>query len=172
MISSVAMCVRGRSMVVRPRTVWKSFKAKYAGEEYLHANSSSRPHAVWNSSKAKTGIRTKICAKAQPSLAGIRRKQSRNANAPMGAPCVRGVVLIRWDKAQPESEPIFAPKRNRVLRVSGANVAEPARGACAAWFDLVGDSKNEKGWLLPSLFVFGGDNWNRTSDLLHVKQAL
>ena len=28
-----------------------------------------------------------------------------------------------------ESEPMFAPKRNRVLRATGANVAEPARPA-------------------------------------------
>ena len=72
----------------RPRTVWKSFKAKYVGEDYLHANSSSRPRSAWKSSKAKTGIRTNVCAKAQLSLAGNRRKQSRNADAPMGAPCV------------------------------------------------------------------------------------
>ena len=45
--------------------------------------------------------------------------------------CIRFRIVQRL---RPESEPIFAPKRNRVLRASGANVAEPARGACAAWF--------------------------------------
>ena len=57
----------------------------------MHANSSSRPRTVWNSSQAKAGIKTNICAKAQPSFAGNRRKCSRAR-----ARRVRGVVLIRW----------------------------------------------------------------------------
>ena len=88
----------------RPRTVWKSFKAKYVGEDYLHANSSSRPHAVWKSSKAKAGIRTNICAKAQPSFAGIRRKCSRAR-----ARRVRGVVLIRLVTAKTKRDGFCHP---------------------------------------------------------------
>ena len=33
-------------------------------------------------------------------------------------------------------------------------------------------SQKQKGLAMQVLFVFGGDSWNRTNDLMHVKHAL
>ena len=69
---------------------------------------------------------------------------------------------------------------NQNLRQSateaGGKPAQICRNAQGAWrrgSDSVELHQKRTGTaFMPSLFFFGGDNWNRTSDLLHVKQAL
>ncbi len=128
--------------------------------------------------KETTGIRTNICAKTRPIRKATGANHARKQPPPLGAVTALCVVLIRW-RQQKETTGIrtnICAKARPGSWVSSANHAKEQmpKGASALWrgSDSVGlDQKRKRGSMNPS-FSFGGDNWNRTSDLLHVKQAL